>query len=81
MRNRAVFLDYGQSTVVVPEFVAAVFAAGEDEVVVGTPVHLEHQSLVGLPLQVFLLVGRNGLQRDELVEAVKQCVALRTPRH
>jgi len=36
---------------------------------------------VRLPLQVLLLVGRNGLQRDELVETVEQRVTLRTPRH
>ena len=68
--SKGVFLSQGVNTVVVPKFVAAVFAAGEDEVVVWAPINLENKSLVGLPLQVLLLVGRDGLECDELVETV-----------
>jgi hypothetical protein len=50
MKSRAVFLNKIKNTIIVPHFVFAVLSARKDAVVIGTPINLQYQSLVGFPL-------------------------------
>jgi hypothetical protein len=68
-----------QATIGVPDFVSAIFTAGQDRVIHERPVKLQNNALVRLPLNTFLTC-LNGLEMDLTVASEEQVFIVWLPQ-